>query len=297
MLVPEPMLALPRPALPLDSASPATHLAPPLRTLARALHPQRIVVDCGGQGQCGPNTISFLAGLAGGPVIDGPQLRTVVANHSLKEDVLRKPSSVIKSGSPLSYRSFISECVAAWPSAARGGQPATIAVWQNCIRQPDTWVDVAFIQLAADAFQVAIHVISVNDLSVVSSLGVLVPANGVNPIALLEVGSWTGRHLVAIADALAAAAALPVQLTMPPPNHSPKIPSGSVSLTTLRALIATPNSPTVLVACEYSGTLSSALRRQGLSVLTTDLRPSDCSPLHYQDDLRDVMHLRRWERF
>ncbi|KAL3928373.1 MAG: hypothetical protein SGPRY_002413 [Prymnesium sp.] len=297
MLVPEPMLALPRPALPLDSASPATHLAPPLRTLARALHPQRIVIDCGGQGQCGPNSIAFLLGLAGGPVIDGPQLRTVVADHSLGENVLAKASSVIKDGSPLSFGSLIKECVSAWPVAARGGQPATVDVWQRCIRQPDTWVDIAFIQLAADAFGVAIHVIAVNDLSAVASLGVLVPADGVPPTALIEVGSWTGRHLVAIADALASAAALPMHLTAPSPHRSPKTPSGSISLSALCCLMRKPNSPTILVACEFSGTLSSALRRQGFSVLTADLRPSDHSPVHYQGDVRDVLHLRRWERF
>ena len=63
-------------------------LAAPLRTLAQKISPVRIVIDQGGHGQCGPNTLSFSAGLAGRAVYDGPQLRAHVEQHSRKPEVL-----------------------------------------------------------------------------------------------------------------------------------------------------------------------------------------------------------------
>ena len=39
------------------------------------------MVDCGGQGQCGPNTIGYLLGLVGVAVLDGVQVRQAVIEH------------------------------------------------------------------------------------------------------------------------------------------------------------------------------------------------------------------------
>ena len=64
------------------SATNLRELQSPLKTLTNALSAQgKFVVDCGGHGQCGPNTLSYLLGLVDLAVIDGPQLRLAVVNH------------------------------------------------------------------------------------------------------------------------------------------------------------------------------------------------------------------------
>ena len=59
----ESLMHLPRPSAPASRATSINLLAAPLRTLAHAIKPQRIVIDQGGAGQCGPNTLSFLLGM------------------------------------------------------------------------------------------------------------------------------------------------------------------------------------------------------------------------------------------
>jgi hypothetical protein len=59
-------------------------LQSPLKTLAASVSAKgKFVVDCGGQGQCGPNTVAYLLGLAGLAEIDGPQLRHAVVKHAM----------------------------------------------------------------------------------------------------------------------------------------------------------------------------------------------------------------------
>lgn len=45
----------------------------------------------------------------------------------------------------------------------------------------------------------------------------------------------------------------------------------------------------VLVACEYSGTVRDAFRRQGHDALSCDLLPSETDGPHYQGDVRDIL--------
>ena len=64
------------------AATSLRELQSPLKTLATSLSSQgKFVVDCGGQGQCGPNTLSYLLGLVNLATLDGPQLRRAVIEH------------------------------------------------------------------------------------------------------------------------------------------------------------------------------------------------------------------------
>ena len=81
LLAPASCLQLPRPALAASRATVPMYLAPVMKTLAQRLAPLRIIVDCGGAGQCGPNTFSYLLGLAQLADVDGPQLRATIAAH------------------------------------------------------------------------------------------------------------------------------------------------------------------------------------------------------------------------
>jgi hypothetical protein len=47
----------------------------------------------------------------------------------------------------------------------------------------------------------------------------------------------------------------------------------------------------VLVACEFSGTVRDAFRRQGWIAFSCDLLPSETPGAHYRCDVRDVLHL------
>ena len=54
--------------------------APPLN-LAKYVAPEMVVIDCGGAGQCGPNTFAFLLGLADVATLDGPELREAIRTY------------------------------------------------------------------------------------------------------------------------------------------------------------------------------------------------------------------------
>jgi len=50
----------------------------------------------------------------------------------------------------------------------------------------------------------------------------------------------------------------------------------------------------MLVACEFSGTVSEAFRKKGHDVLSCDLLPSLVDGPHYQGDVRDVLY-QKWD--
>lgn len=47
----------------------------------------------------------------------------------------------------------------------------------------------------------------------------------------------------------------------------------------------------VLVACEYSGVVRDAFKAAGCHAVSCDLLPTDSPGLHYQGDVRDILHL------
>jgi hypothetical protein len=51
----------------------------------------------------------------------------------------------------------------------------------------------------------------------------------------------------------------------------------------------------VLIACEYSGVVRRAFAARGHTVMSCDLEPSDDNdPMHYQGDVRDLLH-KKWD--
>ena len=81
------------------------------------------------------------------------------------------------------------------------------------ISKPETWTDIAFLQIVADMCQVAIHVTGVSDLSeIVPDMLLLLPCDQKPPKALLRVGYWLDRHLVAIVDLVNEKGAAPADL-------------------------------------------------------------------------------------
>ena len=194
------------------SATNLRELQSPLKTLTNAMSAQgKFVVDCGGHGQCGPNTLSYLLGLVDLAVIDGPQLRLAVVNH-VQSAAHRARITQLKDqqGRFYSLEGLILRCL----EDDSGSIPSpllTVESWCHHIAQPASWTDLAFLQVAADRYQVAISIHTVDDLSTVGHLGVILPCQHRRPLALIEVGMWMGRHLVAVVTADGSAArAVPV---------------------------------------------------------------------------------------
>ena len=93
------------------------------------------------------------------------------------------------------------------------------------ISKPETWTDIAFLQIVADMCQVAIHVTGVSDLSeIVPDMLLLLPCDEKAPKALLRVGYWLDRHLVAIVDLVNEKGAAPADL----PDGGPSDDAGDV---------------------------------------------------------------------
>ena len=205
---------------PPDAQTQLNILHAPLRTLARHVQPDGLVViDCGGQGQCGPNTLAYLLGLADIASLDGPELREAVKAYvAVPSNLKRKTNCRRRGGSFYTLGELILECYASWPKSdddhdAEPGK-VTVNLWAEAIAQPATWTDLAFLHCVADAYSVAINTVVVTDLSEIWHLGKLLPCDGARVEVELAVGMWWNRHLVALALAPMAAQAEPRSVTI-----------------------------------------------------------------------------------
>lgn len=64
---------------------------------------------------------------------------------------------------------------------------------------------------------------------------------------------------------------------------------------TLKAWLRGPNTPTILVAFEFSGAMRSALEARGKKALSVDWRSSERPGPHFQGDVREALDLKEWE--
>ena len=295
------LLGLPRAAAPPDKATALATLPSPLKTLAKMLRPSRLLIDLGGEGQCGPNTLSYLFGLVALSEEDGPELRADVAAHAAKPEVLASTTSVfVEGGRPLAMQELIELNVSHWPEHAMHGLERTVESWRQLIVRPDCWTDVAFTQLAADLRRAHIHLIAVDDLSKVWDMGTISPCNGVQGTALVEVGVWYNRHFVAVVDALPAAGAEPLELHAPQPSSGAAAEPGfTFPITTLdevRRLLRSRNPPTDLCGFEFSGAQRSALEAKGRVALSADERDCVIGGMHFKGDVRPLLTITVWQR-
>ena len=224
-----PIDKLPSPKAPASAATQRNALHSPMRTLAaHLLNEGRLLIDVGGQGQCGPNTLSFQIGLLdsvlklGAP--DGPTLRAACCKHILDRDVQRKVTSLTDEyGMPMLLGQLVIDAMLHWPSCSFDGN-VSVENWCKMISKPETWTDIAFLQVVSDMCGVAIHVTGVSDLSeIIPDMLLILPCDKKPPKALLRVGYWLDRHLVAIVDLVQEKGAAPADLPdgRPPPPPGP----------------------------------------------------------------------------
>lgn len=205
------LAALPRPCLPNDKQTPMMLLLPPLRALARHLSPNKIIVDCGGQGQCGPNAVAFLLPFVDKAAVDGLQLRAMVVAHAARKSVQESFTLVKRSTRHyFTIAQFIVDCMEKWPEHQRTHEEPSVHAWCEAMARPQTWADAAFLQVVADLFSIAVHVTSVDSLGLISQLGYLMPSLPSKTTAVIEIGCWPHHHFVAIGNVPPNAAALQV---------------------------------------------------------------------------------------
>eukprot|EP00965_Chrysotila_dentata_P079554 2623298-Pleurochrysis_carterae.AAC.1 len=67
------------------------------------------------------------------------------------------------------------------------------------------------------------------------------------------------------------------------------------SVAEMAAPLASPDAPTDLVACEFSGAVRDALTAAGRTAVSCYLRDSESrGGYHYHGELRNIAHMRRW---
>ena len=161
-----PIDSLPSPKAPASAATQHNVLHSPMRTLAaHVLNEGRLLIDEGGRGQCGPNTLAFQIGLLdsilhlGSP--DGPTLRAACCKHILQRSVqLRVTSITDEYGMPMMLGPLVINTMLHWPHGATDLK-TSVENWCALISKPETWTDIAFLQIVSDMCQVAIHVTGV----------------------------------------------------------------------------------------------------------------------------------------
>lgn len=278
-------------------------LPPPLRSLAKSVAPSQILVDCGGQGQCGPNTLAYLLGLVGLFDRAGEDLRVEVVRHLEDTSVLEGRTNLKASKEAvetLTMRELVLDSIEAWPEGMRAGYEPTVKSWMELISRTEAWTDTAFVQACADRFSVCFALTGVNDLGDVFPMFVMGPLNRRKPQAWLEVGCWLNRHFVALVNVASDSEHRCQAGTREPAEEMEEWKQFNWPLRTpadFRRLVSCQHiQPQALVAMEFSGAVRSALEEAGVRAISADTRACDIGGMHYQGDVRDIAHLHTWER-
>ena len=283
---PAPIDTLPSPKAPASAATQHNLLHSPMRTLAaHVLNEGRLLIDEGGRGQCGPNTLAFQIGLLdsvlhfGAP--DGPTLRAACCKHILQRSVQLRVTSIIDEyGMPMMLGPLVINTMLRWPNGATELE-TSIENWCALISKPETWTDIAFLQIVSDMCQVAIHVTGVSDLSeIVPDMLLLLPCDQKPPKALLRVGYWLDRHLVAIVDLAKEKGAAPADLPDGGPDdalataiaRSGLLPHVATDAEAREALLRAAPSAIDEVECSEELHLSAALSNSEASFEEDELR-------------------------
>ncbi|KAL3926769.1 MAG: hypothetical protein SGPRY_003147, partial [Prymnesium sp.] len=298
-------LKLPHPQLPAAAATAFDLLPPTLVALAEAASPGQILVDFGGGGQCGPNTLAGLLRLMSKYNGSGSALRGVVAAYAQTKSNQQRLTNFKWNEEPerrLTLGELVVESMKAWPAGFRRGNDPPVENWAEIILSPTAWTDLAFVQVVSDFYSVCVAITGVDDVDrVLFPMFVIEPTNEEEPDAWLEVGNWVGRHFVGLIHVTDRAEAEPSESGGSPmlagvttrfPSRKPPISD----ILTLDTLMASSRRPTVLVGFEFSGAVRRAVEESGRPALSVDFRDAEDGGLHYRGDVRSVLTRYSWEQ-
>ena len=189
-------------------------LKPPLRPLAAALAPHKVIVECGDGGTCGPASLARVLAHArlGDGDTSGDAVRQRVVAHAkglLCGHAMWCPLE------ELSVRELIEESFATWFTIGRassvnrvggvvewGPSPRQLMdaeTWLKLMARRTTWIDQAFLHLAADCFnvEIAYHVVSGTG-AIGPRVPVIEPRESVDALARVELAYVVDQHFCAI---------------------------------------------------------------------------------------------------
>ena len=171
-------------------------LSKTLWRLAEALQPSLEIVECGGKGACGPNSLAYAAwahGLINSP--DGTHFRRMVmarAEYLLQE---KADWEVNGDGTRLTVADMLAASYRSW--AAKGVTP-TAQGWVRRMSLDTTWADQGFLALAADYLGAEVQYYAVGKDGVLDHINVIYPRPGVVPIANLKLAYIIEEHYCAV---------------------------------------------------------------------------------------------------
>ena len=146
------------------SGTPQHLLVAPIRMRAHRQRGASVLLDCGGGGDCGPNSTAASLTALGFSNVSGPSLRAAVGAAVRCPSYLARVAALPTSesqGPPLLVSDLVMASLLTWPEGSLRGLPRSVASWAQLIEQPGTWADLAFLALVADlyAVSVAVHVL------------------------------------------------------------------------------------------------------------------------------------------
>jgi hypothetical protein len=176
--------ALPRAQVAHTEATPLAMLAPALRPLAERLLPDRVMIDCGGNGRCGPLSLAYLLRKLGLFSEDDCQLRQEVVDHARKVVAENGGAGLVwdlpcrDGDEPLTIVHVLQASILTWPPRLLQGRSATVETWLDLMAETRCWVDKGFLLLAADLYNVAICFHGVADGQQAAIVGHLLTGRG-----------------------------------------------------------------------------------------------------------------------
>jgi len=202
----------------LDDSVDSCVLAP----LVAALAPHKKLVECGGGGTCGPNSLSRVLAHARLHEGSGDDVRRRVSDHATKlvhEEALwvQARHDVWPPVAEVSVRMLVESSFASWARSESmqkhagglpypdGGQLLTADCWLAHMAAPTAWVDQAFLALAADCFAVDIALHVVLGTGVISHVQVMKPRETVDVQARVELAYVEDQHILAILPSVSGA--------------------------------------------------------------------------------------------
>ena len=172
---------------------------PPLRQLDATLRPDEQILDCGGSGRCGNNSLALTLARAEIAHVSGRQVREKVVLHA--KELIDKHHIFSRGGGNegvITTQYLLARSLASWPTNKGREAECTALEWIDKMGRPDTWVDAAFLAIAADCFQVIIKYYAVRENGVLSHEGFIEPSDATTPIATLKVALVIEQHYSAI---------------------------------------------------------------------------------------------------
>ena len=174
-------------------------LSAAMKVLVPMLAPRYIIVDRGAKGACGPNSLSYVAWLAGlVDKDDGLDFRAKICDYAER---LLQANAVLRLGrrseDNMPIRTLLTNALRAWAPA---GMHISAERWIAAMRCPHVWADHAFLKLAADMLQAEVKYYSVRSGRGLCHVDSLMPSNNADPKACLRLALELEVHFCAIVD-------------------------------------------------------------------------------------------------